>query len=105
MPKSCRNCKARTHAHAHLPFFIIAVFAFAILGILYEVFVFAHAQVRNTAELYGRITSLEAEIEYLEGDRDYIYNELYSLSIDSTDSLAVSTTRELDDSEDADIHE
>lgn len=89
--KACQNCKNRTHNHAHWPFVVAGIATLTVFGILYELFAFSHAQVRKTAELYGRITHLETQIEYLEGDRDYIYNELYSLSLSGGGSTTTST--------------
>lgn len=76
MSKACQKHSAPKHRHGHVHFAIVLGVIFVLLGIMYQIFMIGYSAVANTAELYGRITSLEEDVQTLTSENEQLWIEM-----------------------------
>lgn len=76
MSKACQKHSAPKHSHGHVHFGIVLGVIFVLLAVMYQIFTFGYSAVVNTAELYGRITSLEEDVKTLTEENEQLWTEM-----------------------------
>lgn len=87
MPRACQTHSKHKHKHhhTHLYVMIIAGITFALLAAMYQFFLVSYGQLHSSAELYGRVTDLELQLEELAEERDDLLGELAAYKTVDTD--------------------
>ena len=76
MSKACQKHSSPKHRHGHVHFAIVLGVIFVLFAVMYQIFTFGYSAVANTAELYGRITSLEEDVKKVTEENEQLWIEM-----------------------------
>lgn len=76
MSKACQKHSAPKHRHGHVHFAVVLGVIFVLFAVMFQIFTFGYSAVKNTAELYGRITSLEEKVKTLTEENEQLWIEM-----------------------------